>query len=389
MAEKRIKTSGVFLKNLQSKTKITVNQGGTRSSKTYSLAQLMIKFAIENKYTIDIFRQSLPSLKGSVYLDFIEILNDSGIEYSEQKTDLVYTIKSTGSKIRFLSLDDPQKIRGRKRDILWMNEANEFKYEAFKQLIFRTKYKAFIDFNPSDEFHWIYDKVLTREDCTFIKSTYLDNPFLTPEEVREIERLKDEDEDYWKIYGLGERGTSKEIIYNKWRIGELDFTPEKVIYGIDFGFQVQTAMHKISIKEKKAYIQELVYETHLTNTDLIEKMKTFGISPSDCIYADAAEPGRIKEIFDAGFNVHPADKAVKTGIDHVKSFELILDKDAIGAQKEIKNYKNKVDKSGNVLDEPVKFMDHAMDDIRYAIYTDSTKEKFEFFQINFRENAVL
>jgi len=345
------------------------------SSKSYSIAQLILKFSLEAKYEIDVLRKTTPSLKGSVLKDFVEILNSNKIEYKHNKTENVITILSSKTNINFLSLDDPQKIRGRKRHILWLNEANEFTYEDFKQLIFRTSHKAFLDFNPSDEFHWIYDKVLTRDDCTFIKSTYLDNPFLEPEIIKEIERLKEEDENYWNVYGLGERGVSQEIIYSKWRVGDLDFEPDKVIYGLDFGYQVQTALEKVSIREKKAHIKELIYETHLTNNDLIQRLIDLKVSKKDPIYADAAEPDRIKEIKEAGFNIHPANKSVKAGIDHVKSHELILDREAAGIQREIKHYKNKKDSSGNVIDEPVKYMDHGLDAVRYGMYTDHISEK--------------
>ena len=209
----------VLQKNLNANTRIVVNQGGTRSSKTYSLAQLIILKALQEQgkvYTI--CRKTLPALKGTAYRDFFNILEHHNLYNPDKHNKSELTYKLNNNEIEFISVDMPQKIRGRKRHILWLNEANEFRFEDWVQLSLRTTENIYLDFNPSDPYSWIYDKVMNREDCTFIKSTYLDNPFLPDETIKEIERLKDLDSNYWKIYGLGDMAQPTETIFRQFEI---------------------------------------------------------------------------------------------------------------------------------------------------------------------------
>ena len=169
----------VLQKNLNATTRIVVNQGGTRSSKTYSLAQLIILKALQEQgkvYTI--CRKTLPALKGTAYRDVMSILEKHNLYNPDNHNKSELTYRLNNNEIEFISVDMPQKIRGRKRHILWLNEANEFSFEDWVQLSLRTTENIYLDFNPSDPYSWIYDNVMNREDCTFIKSTYLDNPFL-------------------------------------------------------------------------------------------------------------------------------------------------------------------------------------------------------------------
>lgn len=353
-----------------------VNQGGTRSSKTFSLAQLFVITLMQTKNKVlTIARKTMPSLKTSVMRDFFEILRDQKIydEALHNKTEHTYRLH--GNLVEFMSLDLPQKKRGAKRDYLWLNEANEFTYEDFMQLNMRTSEKVILDYNPSDEFHWIYDRVVPRDDTVFIQSTYKDNPFLPVHLINTIEDLQNEDDNYWRIYGLGEKGQSSVTIFTKWDV--IPAFPEDVddiIYGIDFGFNHPSVILRIGVKDaREVYIDELLYATKLTNSDLIEHLKTF-IPESErattLIKADGAEPDRIKEICDAGFNCEPARKgkgSVKDSIDVVQRFNLHITKTSPSTIKEVKGYKWRVDRDGHTLDEPVKFMDHSMDSIRYAI----------------------
>jgi len=188
-----VKTGEVFARNANAKTKIVVNQGGTRSSKTYSILQLLIARAASGKYNgkvVSIVRKALPPLKRSVYRDFINILTDMELydERNLNKTELTYDLN--GCLFEFFSTDHPQKVRGAKRDILFCNEANEISLADWVQLIIRTSERAYLDYNPSDEYHWIYDHVLTRDDVTYIQSTYKDNPELSAEQIKEIENLR-------------------------------------------------------------------------------------------------------------------------------------------------------------------------------------------------------
>jgi phage terminase large subunit len=205
-AETRV--TRVFYENEKAVARYVVNEGGTRSTKTWSLCQLFIKRMIDAAdmgIVISVVRKTFPSLKSSSMKDFFAILREMGI-YNEEhhnQTDGVYTIGR--SEIAFFSTDQPQKLRGRKQDLLWVNEANEITSEDFLQLKIRTKLQIFLDYNPSMETSWIYDQVLSDPDCIVIKSTYKDNPTLPPEQVAEIEKLKFQDEALWKIYGLGEK----------------------------------------------------------------------------------------------------------------------------------------------------------------------------------------
>ena len=211
-------TTGIFEKNWNANSRIVCNQGGTRSSKTYSILQLIVLKCLQETDKIwSICRKIFPSLKATAMRDLFEILHKLDL-YDVQKhnrSDSTYILN--GNLIEFVAIDDPQKIRGRKRDYLFINEANEFSFEDWQQLVLRTTQQIYIDFNPSDEFHWIYDKIIPRDDCTFIKSTYKDNPFLQEETIKEIERLK-VDDNYWRIYGLGEKGISMATIFRNTKL---------------------------------------------------------------------------------------------------------------------------------------------------------------------------
>ncbi len=367
------KATIVFEKTLdaiQKNKRIVVNEGGSRSSKTYSIAQLIAIMASNEKrgevYTI--CRKTLPSLKATAMRDFFSIIKDWNW-YDEKfynKSDKIYTLRNT--EIEFISLDDPQKIRGRKRKVLWVNEANELEYEDFQQLLMRTTGQILLDYNPSDEFHWIYDNVLTRDDCELIHSTYRDNVFLDPIVKAELERLKNTDENYWRIYGLGLRGVSENKIYTHFKHCEDLPKDTERIYGLDFGFNNETCLAEVAIKDDDIYARERLYRKFMTNSDLIEWLKSKKMF-NKMIYADSAEPQRIKELEDAGFTICPADKDVLMGIDALKRRGLYITKDSINGIKEARSYSWKVGKDGKKIDEPVKHNDHFLDAVRYAVYT--------------------
>lgn len=361
-----------YYQNKQSRKRITINQGGTRSGKTYSIIQVICEYCFINQglgSVITIVRKTLPSLRGSAYRDFLEIIDREGW-YSEEahnKSEMTYIL--FGNLVEFISVDQPQKIRGRKRNVCFINEANELTWEDFFQLNIRTTDKMIIDYNPSDEFHWIYDQLQTREDADFFITTYLDNPFLEKELVDEIERLKEADNNYWRVYGLGERGVSTETIYTHWKLIEDLPGKGEVIYGLDFGFNNPTAMVKVELYEDAVYAEEVLYQTKLTTSQLIDELKILGIHRSDIVYCDTAEPDRIQELSMAGYNTFPSEKDVEKGIDTLKGRRLFIVDSGVNLVKEMKNYKWKVDKNGIVLDEPVKFNDHLCDALRYAVFT--------------------
>ena len=368
----KLQTNKIFEILQDSKKRITVMQGGSRSGKTYNiLIWFIIKLLQENGKTLTVVRQSLPSIKGSVLRDFVDILSRLGI-YSEDnhnKTEQIYQLN--GNVIEFVSADQPQKIRGRARTYLFCNEANELSYEAWMQLIMRTEGKIVIDYNPSDISSWIYDNVIPRDDADFYITTFKDNPFLPKELVDELERLKDADPNYWQIYGLGERGLSQDLIYTHWKTTE-NMPEGETVYGLDFGFNNPSSLVKVVFNDAVAYVQELLYDTKLTTNDLVEKILALGLEKYDEIYCDAAEPKTIEELVRNGLNAKPANKDVTEGIRTIKGTPLVIHQDSVNLLKELKNYRWKTDRNGMKLDQPVKFSDHACDAMRYAIFSKLT-----------------
>jgi len=331
----------------------------------------------EEDTLISVVRKTTPALKATVYKDFLNVLKENNCynEDKHNKTDMTYRIGS--NEIEFFSLDDPQKVRGRKRKYLWCNEANELSYEDFKQLSMRTTGQIHLDYNPSETFHWIYDHVLTRDDVTLIKSTYLDNPFLEVSIVKEIERYKEVDENYWRIYGLGERGVPQATIYPTYFL--IDELPEggEVVYGLDFGYNHPTSLCKIVLKDDVVYVDEVIYESGLTNSQLIEKMSVLDIQKNVIIYADAEDANRIEEIKQAGYWIERANKSVKDGIDALITRKKYLTKRSTNGIKEMQMYKWK-QKDDRILDEPVKIHDDFVDSMRYGVYSHITKQFIGF-----------
>lgn len=380
----KIRTNVVYdhLEESYGNIRALVEQGGSRSGKTYNILLWIIAKANttwENK-VVDIVRKSFPSLRMSAMFDFFKILNDLGI-YSEKlhnKTENIYTIGS--NKIRFFSCDEPQKMRGPGRDILFCNEANELSFEDFTQLNMRTREFTIVDYNPSEEFHWLYEKLIPRDDSRFERTNYIDNPFLPQSIVDEIEHLKEVDENYWRIYGLGERGVSQTSIFTQWEL--VDKVPDygEKFYGLDFGFNHPTALIEATVIEKEVYYRELLYESGLTVDDISKKLKDLDLNYNKTIYCDCARPEMIEQLYRLGHNVKPTKKgpdSVKAGIDIMKRHKIYISKNSVNLLKEFKSYKWKVDKDGNVLDEPVKLNDDAVDAARYAL-NEQLQGKTEF-----------
>ena len=363
-----IKSTVIFEKNyaaLEGPHRFIINEGGSRSSKTYSLCQLMVIYCLQNSgKVVSIIRKTFPALRATVLRDFIEILKEIGIYSveSHNKSEHIYTF-SNGSIVEFFSVDDEQKIRGRKRDIAWCNEANELYFDDFTQLNMRTEFKLIFDYNPSDSSSWLYE--LPKEESILIKSTYRDNPFL-PQSIRaQIEDLKRTDEALYQIYALGEKAISKSNIYSNWTF--LSHRPARFVnyvYGLDFGYNHPTALMRVYWCDNDIYIEPVIYESYLTTTMLIEKLQAMGIEQTVTIMADYSRPEIIQEMNIAGFDVQNANKVVKKGIDNVKTFGVFC-QDHKDLKREYENYKWK--KIGDfITDEPVKLFDDAMDAVRYA-----------------------
>lgn len=369
----KVKTTVHYEHLEESDKRITVEQGGTRSAKTYNiLIWFIIRLLNEQGKTWTVVRKTLPSVKKSVFRDFTEILESMELfdPGCLNKTEMTYNLR--GNEVQFIGVDQAQKIRGTKRNYLFINEANELTYEEFHQLIIRTTQKAVLDYNPSDEYHWIYDRVIPRDDADFYQTTYRDNPYLEDVLVKEIEHLKNVDDNYWRVYGLGERGFSKATIFNKWHlIDDIDDCPGKeTVYGCDLGFNDPTAIIEIKQYDRNVYLNERLYKSYLTVADIIRELKGIIHKPMAEIWVDNSRPEVIEEMKRAGLNAKPSIKgknSVKDGIDYLKQKVLYVTKGSINLLKEMKMYKWKEDGEGRVLDEPVDLFNHAIDATRYGV----------------------
>lgn len=376
----RIKATPVFYANQKAYNEgypIICNEGGSRSSKSYSVVQLLVFIAYNNPRTrISIVSHSLPHIKRGAYRDFRKIMEDWGLWDDKQfsYSDYIYTF-ANGSYIELFGLEDEGKARGPGRDILFINEANLIKRALFDQLIIRTTGQTFLDWNPADFVSWVYE-VADNPKNKKIHSTYLNNiSNLTPSQIESIEQYKNLPDDFmWKVYGLGERGAAKELIYTNFKL--YDFIDNgDVFYGLDFGYVHPAALVKVTHYEGQNYFEEIIYQSGLTLSDLSRLIKE-KVPDRATIYADAAEPKSIEELFRMGFNIKPAVKDVWAGIVKMKSFPINIHRHSKNLKNEIMSYKWKKDKNDDIIEEPVKANDDALDACRYAVYTHFDRPKF-------------
>lgn len=362
--------------------RLIADKGGTRSSKTYSIVQLLVLLAnVGKKRAIDIVSESLPHLKRGAIKDLDDILRDAGLKegeaYDINRSDHIYTFRATGTTISFFSADNWAKVKGSRRDILFINEANHVDWETYRQLAVRTTEMIIIDWNPDSEF-WYEEHGLNTEPTTIeIKSTYKDNPFLTPAQIAEIERNKERDPQWWRVYGEGEVGLPTGLIYTDHHL--VDEIPDRVkrnamhTMGLDFGFSNDpTALVDVFIDTaaRMVWCDERLYRVGMTNRDIANHMKAEGISRGIEIFADSAEPKSIAELHQYGFNVKPAyKKDLNTQISWLKGYTINITKQSLNGIKELRNYKWKVDKDGKTVNEPTDLFNHFLDALRYSTFT--------------------
>ncbi len=381
----KIQVNKVYGHLKRSDKKIVVEQGGTRSGKTYNiLLWIIFYYCGENVgKTITIARKTFPAVRSSVMRDFLDILKGSDLyrEENHNKSNSEYILN--GNLVEFISMDQPQKIRGRKRDLAFLNEANELTFEDWQQIVFRTNGRIILDYNPSDTFHWIYDIVIPRDDADFYQTTYLDNPFLDQTIVDEIERLKQTDEHYWRVYGLGERGTNRAQVFQFTTIQQIPVTAKFLSFGLDFGFTNDpSALVGCYQEGDNLYFQELLYSTNLTNQDLNREFQKLDIGRYDEIFGDSSEPKSIEELHRMGWNIKPTQKgadSVNAGIDMLKRYKIHI----LGSNlmKEMENYKWLEDKNGNLLNKPEDKYNHLIDALRYGVYNKLSKPNYGRYTI--------
>ena len=377
---KEISYTPVFKKNKEAQARTVINIGGARSSKSHSIAQLLLEKALREPGTqIGITRKTMPALRMTAYRLFVELAQSYGVYQRKQhsRTENFLTL-GEGSRVQFFSLDNPERIKSTEFNYLWLEEANEFTFDDYIILLTRLSAKPFggarnqlfLSLNPSDANGWIPKRLLPQKETLEIRSTYKDNPFVGTDYGKILEDLKHEDENHYRVYALGEWGVPKDLIYSKYSfVEELPQSYDEVIWGLDFGYNNPSALVKIAVRDGALFVQEKLYRSRLNTADLIAQLQEL-IPPEERgghIYADSAEPDKIAELAAAGFNITGADKAVRHGIDMVSRFKLHLTRDSANLIKEIQNYKWKTAPGGVVLDEPVKFNDHALDALRYAV----------------------
>lgn len=348
-------------------------QGSARSSKTYNVLIWLIVYCLNHPNTrLSIVRATLPAIKGSVLVDFKEILQRMGIynERSLNKSELIYTF-ANGSWAEFFSTDSEQKLRGRKRDILFVNEANELGFIEWQQLKMRTTRLSIIDYNPSfsDE-HWICETV-NQDPRTFHSvTTYLDNPFLEQTVIDEIESLREKNQSLWQVYGLGQQAVIEGLVFKHFGICET--IPPHVRHrfiGMDFGFTNDpTAICEVALDGDALYIDEIAYRTQMLSSDIITTLRE--AAPKMRIISESADPRLIQEIYRAGIDIHPVKKfpgSIEAGLAKMQEYRIIITKRSTNVAKELRNYTYRQDKDGRWLNVAIDCYNHAIDAVRYVV----------------------
>jgi phage terminase large subunit len=321
------------------------------------------------KGVASVVRKTLPALKATAQKDFEEILTNLNVfeKIGQNKTDRTYTYE--GRTVEFFSVDDQQKVRGRKRNILFCNEANELHFKTdFFQLLIRTTDLIFLDLNPSDPYTWVnteleQKRASTRGDVDVIISTYRDNPFLSQELCNEIEGIKDPQ--LRKVYVLGQYGTIKGLVFPSVQIvNELPTGLKKKAIGLDFGYSNDpTCAVTCGILGENLYIDELLYMRGLQNHQIAKRLPK-GIE----IYCDSAEPKSIKDLQGYGLWAKPTKKgrdSILNGIGLLKKYKLCITARSVNGLREQKQYKYATDANGDPTNKPIDDFNHFWDSVRY------------------------
>jgi phage terminase large subunit len=364
------KTTDVFLSNRNADTDIIINQGGTSSGKTYSILQNLFLHAIENdRCIITVAGQDIPNLKvGPIrdahnIVDNTEGLNNYILEYN--KSDRVFTFVN-GSIIEFKSYDDAQDAKQGKRDYLFLNEANGVDKIIWDELYIRTKKKSYIDYNPNNEF-WVHTELIGKPNVTLIISDHRHNTFLDQKIHDKIEAI--DDPELYKVYARGLTGKLEGVIFRDYNIvSGVDPDAKLIGYGLDFGFSNDpTALVALYSQSGELVIDELIYDRGLLNIRISDLMRELGVNGR--IIADSAEPKSIAELGAYGWQIEGAKKgpdSIRQSINTLKRYKLNVTQRSSNLKKELNGYKWKQNKDGKLDNEPVDFLNHAIDALRYA-----------------------
>jgi len=364
--EVTIDTTVTFEHLLESKHRVTHHVGGTRSGKSYGILQFLIVRGLESTQTITVVRKTIPSLKRTVIKDFIDILKGLDIwnESNWNVSDRTYRLGD--STIQFINTDEPDKLRGVKSTILFIDEATEVDEESAFQLGIRTSGKIIYAYNPTcSPYHWLRKM----QDCERYVTTYKDNPYLPKEMIDAIEELQFTNEKKWTVYGKGEFAENDKAIFQFDIIDDTD--GDFLAFGFDFGYSNDpNSLVAIYKKGDELHLEELLYETKLVTSDIIERLKRLEIDKSHEIFADSSEPRLIEEIYRSGFNIKPVVKgpdSIRFGISVMQNYKIKVLKNSQNLINELYGYEYITDKYGYVTDKPQDFMNHAIDAARYAV----------------------
>jgi phage terminase large subunit len=372
-----IQVSPIYEWNRSCKKPIIIHQGGTSSGKTYNiLIDLFCKASEISNLIITVVGQDVPALKAGALRDAEKIWRSSPafeqqvVNYN--KTDRIFLF-ANGSIMEFKSFKDAQDAHNGKRHYLFINEAPGISYDIYQQLALRTSKQIIIDYNPAEAF-WVHENIIpdTKNAQLFI-SDHRHNPFLDQSVRDKIEALHDKDIDLWKVYARGQTGKIEGLVFRNYEF--LDRIPSDahlVAGGLDWGYSADPTSLLLVYRygeDKDLIIDELIYEKGLTNPQIVDRLNDFGIDKTTEIIADSSEPKSIAEINSYGYNLQGAYKgkdSIRNGIDILKRQKLYITNRSYGLKKEIKSYKWKVDRDGKSTNEPIGYMNHSIDALRYV-----------------------
>lgn len=371
-------------KILALRKRLRILQGGSSAGKTIAVLLILIDRAQSEKGKLfSVVSETLPHLKKGAIRDFLNIMEGHGYyqDNNWNRTDFIYTFE-TGTRIEFFSADSPDKVRGPRREVLFINEANNISYETYTQLAIRTSEEIYIDYNPVAEF-WVHDDVIPNAEHDFLILTYKDNEGLPKSVVDELESRKNKP-GWWRVYGEGQLGEAEGIIYPRWR--QVDTIPEGARlerYGIDFGYSNDpTVIVAVYYYDQGYIIDEILFQKGMSNKQIADTL--IAQDKKALTIADAAEPKSIDEIRAYGINILPAVKgqgSVLQGIQIVQDQEIAITKRSVNVVKANKNYVWETDIDGKPTNKPDHFYSDAMDAVRYAITSiASIKQRQEFSQ---------
>jgi phage terminase large subunit len=359
------------------KARIQIHQGGTSSSKTYSILQYLYLLCLKSDkpLLISVVGETMPAIRRGALRDFINIVGSNYNPSNHNKTECTFKIHK--SMVEFFSADQPDKLRGARRDILYINECNNVSKEIFNQLEVRTKRKIFLDYNPSSEF-WAHELKAERpEECSFRISTYLQNTYLDAEVKRSIEARR-HDANWWKVFGLGQVGELEGRIMPMFDLVKTMPKGMPTTCGMDFGYTNDpSVLLEQGIFDGALYINQLFYARGMTNQDIVKEMRRLNVPRDYTIYADCAEPKSIREIYIGGFTgVKPCvkgDDCFKLGVDHIRRYKKIyVTENSIDIIKDYRNAMWDKDIDGKATNKAKKGFLHGIDALIYSMTGDIT-----------------